>query len=74
MTAFVIVLEMTDNHALPLPLMASAFIANAISWIVCPEPVCRALARTFLGAEAKHIPQAPELPEQSSQNRNGIQP
>ncbi len=47
-TAFVIVMEMTDNNALLLPLMATAFIAYATSRIVCPEPIYQALARAFL--------------------------
>jgi len=49
-TAFVIVMEMTDNHNILLPLMATAFIANAVSKIVCPEPIYRALASAFLSS------------------------
>lgn len=47
-TAFVIVMEMTDNHTMLLPLMATAFIASTVSKVVCPEPIYRALARNFL--------------------------
>jgi len=47
-TAFVIVMEMTDNHDLLLPLMATAFVAYITSRLVCPEPIYRALARNFL--------------------------
>ncbi len=47
-TAFVIVMEMTDNHTMLLPLMASAFIASTVSKLICPEPIYRALARAFL--------------------------
>jgi H+/Cl- antiporter ClcA len=47
-TAFVIVMEMTDNHTMLLPLMATAFIAYATSRLVCHEPVYRALAQGFL--------------------------
>lgn len=47
-TAFVIVMEMTDNHDMLLPLMATAFIANAVSRLVCPTPIYRALASSFL--------------------------
>ncbi|MFQ5644839.1 MAG: chloride channel protein [Thiogranum sp.] len=47
-TAFVIVMEMTDNHSLLLPLMATAFIAYLTSRLVCPEPIYRVLAMNFL--------------------------
>ncbi len=46
-TAFVIVMEMTDNNEMLLPLMATAFLARVISGIVCPEPIYRALAANF---------------------------
>jgi chloride channel protein, CIC family len=47
-TAFVIVTEMTDNHAMVVPLMAAALIAYATSRTVCPEGIYHALARGFL--------------------------
>lgn len=47
-TAFVIVMEMTDNHGLLLPLMATAFVAYVSSRLVCPEPIYRTLALGFL--------------------------
>jgi len=47
-TAFVIVMEMTDNHDLLLPLMATAFIAYGTSRLVCPTPIYRILALGFL--------------------------
>ena len=43
-TSFVIVMEMTANHEMLLPLMATAVIANAISRSVAPVPVYHALA------------------------------
>lgn len=49
-TAFVIVMEMTDNQGMLLPLMATAFIADGVSKIICPEPIYRVLARSFLPA------------------------
>ncbi len=51
-TAFVIVMEMTDNHTMLLPLMATAFIASTVSKLICPEPIYRALARNFLAPAA----------------------
>jgi len=46
-TAFVIVAEMTDNHAMVIPLMASALLASAASRLICPEGVYHALAKGF---------------------------
>ncbi len=53
-TAFVIVTEMTDNHAMVVPLMAAALIAHATSRLVCEEGVYHALAKGFIEkAESK---------------------
>jgi H+/Cl- antiporter ClcA len=65
-TAFVIVMEMTDNHTMLLPLMATAFIANTISKIICPEPIYRALASAFLSPPEP----APENPETDTAQKN----
>ncbi len=46
-TAFVIVTEMTDNHAMVIPLMSAALIAYAASRLVCPEGIYHALAKGF---------------------------
>jgi H+/Cl- antiporter ClcA len=51
-TAFVIVTEMTDNHAMVVPLMAAALIAHATSGLVCPEGIYHALAKGFLRASS----------------------
>ena len=47
-TAFVIVMEMTDNHEMVLPLMAAAFIAKACSRLVCPTPIYHSLSENFI--------------------------
>lgn len=47
-TAFVIVMEMTDNHEMILPLMAAAFIARVCSRMICPEPLFHAMAKNFI--------------------------
>jgi len=47
-TAFVIVTEMTDNHAMVVPVMAAALIAHATSRLVCEEGVYHALAKGFI--------------------------
>jgi H+/Cl- antiporter ClcA len=49
-TAFVIVTEMSDNHAMVVPLMAAALIAYATSRLVCHEGIYHALAKGFLQA------------------------
>lgn len=48
MTAFVIVMEMTDSHAMVLPLMTSAFLAYGASRIVCRRSLYAALADGFI--------------------------
>ena len=47
-TGFVIVMEMTDNHTMTIPLMATAAIAYASSRIVCPTPLYKAMSRNFM--------------------------
>ncbi len=47
-TAVVLLMEITDNHALLLPLIATSFIAFATSRLVCPDPIYRILALQFL--------------------------
>lgn len=47
-TAFIIVSEMTDNHAMLVPLMAAALIADGASKLVCREGVYHALAKRYL--------------------------
>ncbi|MCJ2036530.1 chloride channel protein [Methylobacterium sp. J-068] len=59
-TAFVIVTEMTQNHALMIPLMVAALIADVVSKVVCREGLYHALAHILLeraGTEAR--PAAP---------------
>ncbi len=55
-TAFVIVMEMTDNHNMVLPLMATSFIAYTVSKLVCPTPLYQTLAKEFLHAEQAPSP------------------
>ena len=47
-TAFVIVMEMTDNHAMVVPLMLATLLATAVSRIVCPRPLYKTLANSYL--------------------------
>ncbi len=46
-TAFVIVLEMTRDSDMALPIMAASLIAYGFSRLVCPQPVYKALAKSF---------------------------
>ena len=50
-TAFVIVLEMTGNNGMLLPLMLTALIAQATSKLVCPEAIYEAMAVPFLATD-----------------------
>ena len=55
-TAFVIVMEMTDNNTLLFPLMAAAFIATLTSRLLCPEPIYQGLAGRFVArAETRDV-------------------
>ncbi len=47
-TAFVIVMEMTNDNAMMLPLMATSLVAYAASRFVCPTPIYHSLAQVFL--------------------------
>jgi H+/Cl- antiporter ClcA len=49
-TAVTIVMEMTDDHRLLLPLMATALLANGVSRLVCRESIYQAMSRDFLSA------------------------
>ncbi len=47
-TAFVIVMEMTDNHDMVVPLMLATLLATAVSRMICPKPLYKGLARNYL--------------------------
>ncbi|WP_456447989.1 chloride channel protein [Thiolapillus sp.] len=48
LTAVIIIMEMTDNQGILLPVMAVALIADGISKIINPQPIYRALAEDFI--------------------------
>ena len=55
-TAFVIVMKMTDNNTMLFALMAAAFIATLISRLLCPEPIYQGLAGRFVArAETRDV-------------------
>ena len=49
-TAFVIVMEMTDNQDMLVPMMLVSLLATAVSRSVCRRPVYKAMAEQFLAA------------------------
>jgi H+/Cl- antiporter ClcA len=62
LTSFVIVSEMTADHALVIPIMLASLIAQAASKVVCPEGVYHALAQHFMPKpRSGHAPE-PVLP------------
>ena len=55
-TAVVIVMEMTDDQALAVPLMATALLAFGASKIVCPQPLYRTMAKVFIDRTVRRQP------------------
>lgn len=51
LTSFVIIMEMTNSHDLLLPMMATAFIANGTSKLICPLSLYQGLTQHYLKAE-----------------------
>lgn len=49
-TALIIVMEMTDNSSMLLPLMATALIAKGVSRFVCPHPLYQSMATAYINA------------------------
>ena len=50
-TAFVIIMEMTNNQEMVLAVIATSLIAAGTSRLVCPHPIYQALALGFLAAQ-----------------------
>jgi H+/Cl- antiporter ClcA len=69
-TAAVIVMEMTDNQDMTIPLMAASFLAYGVSRLVCRRALYGALAKRFLRAVEGPTPavsgltmdEGPEMP------------
>ena len=47
-TSFVIVSEMTQDHAMVIPLMVAALIADAVSRLVCKDGLYHTLSHVFM--------------------------
>lgn len=69
LTATIIVMEMTDDQSLTLPLLATAFVAMACSRLVCPSTLYHSLAHRFLSVATRRSPRpattAPAAPTQA---------
>ncbi len=52
-TATIIVMEMTDNQSLTIPLLATSMLAFGISRLVCRRPLYSTLARRFQARPAR---------------------
>ena len=48
MTAFVIIIEMTDNHDNVVPLMAASMLGYGAARLISPVPLYHALSRFFI--------------------------
>ena len=51
LTAFIIVMEMTNNQEMLFPLILTSFIAYGVSHVICPQPIYHALSLAFLRSE-----------------------
>lgn len=76
-TSFVIVMEMTANHHMLLPLMATSVIAHAVARTVSPVPLYQALAypllrRTEDEVKREHAP--PPTPPAPEATAEGVPP
>jgi H+/Cl- antiporter ClcA len=52
-TAAVIVMEMTDNQDMMIPLMTTSLLATGVSRLVCRRPLYGTLARRFLATQVR---------------------
>lgn len=56
LTAVVIVMEMTSNRDMLIPMMATALIASGISRVISRQPLYHALARSFMPEQPRRLP------------------
>jgi H+/Cl- antiporter ClcA len=61
MTAVIIMMEMTADRTMILPLLATALIADAVSALISPDKLYHALSKPFL-ANGEGNPSGPSLP------------
>ena len=65
-TALIIVMEMTDNSSMLMPLMATALIAKGVSRFVSPLSIYEALAEAYLHKPKIDTTEQTELDKVSS--------
>lgn len=51
LTAFVIVMEMTNSHDMVIPLIATSILAYSVSRLICVRPLYHSLSQTFVKQE-----------------------
>jgi H+/Cl- antiporter ClcA len=68
LTAAVIVMEMVNDQAMILPILAAALIALGVSKLVCRQPVYWALAEEFIGTLPDGKPQGKTQADPSDTN------
>jgi len=56
-TAFVIIVEMTADHGMVIPLMAAAVIGFGTSRLICPQPLYHTLAEHFIATVRATLPE-----------------
>ena len=61
LTAFIIVMEMVDGHAMVLSLMASAMLASLVSRMIS-RPLYETLAEHMVGAATGRLAAQPQEP------------
>ena len=76
-TSFVIVMEMTANHQMLLPLMATAVVAHGVARSVAPVPLYHALSHPWLRRAEKRVHekrQRPAPPPEGAQGAGAPKP
>lgn len=71
-TAFVIVMEMTDNHNLLLAMMTASLLASGASKLICHKPIYHALAENFIRALAHEKIEQIEKPESETDKNEAV--
>ncbi|HKT31068.1 MAG TPA: chloride channel protein [Gammaproteobacteria bacterium] len=74
LTAAVIVMEMVNDQAMILPILAAALIALGTSKLVCRQPVYWALAEEFLGTLSDDKPEGGAPTDTAAANTEGNKP
>lgn len=61
-TAFIIMMEMTDSQQMLVPLMTASVIASAVSKFICPTPLYHKLAEKFFNLPARLLAPVQVIP------------